>query len=128
MVFEPLIKEGREFYQAHNSMDFYTWGGQECCLLTGATAATLKDAWIEVAKTEPVPPQEPQVVQYKRPTPPAPSKKQRALHLAAGDVLIFEEVLGPKTGNPADADPNHRYAVRLTKVTPDVDDLTISQL
>ena len=124
LAYEPLIKETREFYQAHNSMDFYTWGGQECCLLTGATAATLKDAWIEVAKTEPIPPQEQQTIQYKRPTPPASSEKQRSLHLAAGDVLVFEEVLGPKTGNPADADPNHRHAVRLTKVTPDVDDLT----
>jgi len=34
--------------------------------------------------------------------------------LKAGQVLIFEELLGPKTGDPADADPNHRWAVRLT--------------
>jgi len=34
--------------------------------------------------------------------------------LVPGQVLIFEEVLGPKTGDPADADPNHRWAVRLT--------------
>jgi hypothetical protein len=39
------------------------------------------------------------------------------LQLKAGDVMIFEEVLGPITGNPADADPARRYAVRLTKVT-----------
>lgn len=36
--------------------------------------------------------------------------------LQAGQVLIFEEVLGPLTGNAADADPHHRWAVRLTGV------------
>ena len=37
--------------------------------------------------------------------------------LKAGDVLIFQEVKGPQTGSPADADLRHRYAVRLTQVT-----------
>jgi hypothetical protein len=46
------------------------------------------------------------------------------LHLNVGDVLIFEEVLGPKTGNPADADPKHRHAVRLTQVITDREDST----
>lgn len=36
--------------------------------------------------------------------------------LAPGDVLILEEILGPKTGVPGDADPAHRHAVRLTSV------------
>jgi Baseplate J-like protein len=36
-------------------------------------------------------------------------------NLQKGDVLIFEEVLGPRTGKPADADPSHRQAVRLTE-------------
>jgi hypothetical protein len=35
-------------------------------------------------------------------------------NLHAGDVLIFEEVMGPLTGEPADVDPSHRWAVRLT--------------
>ena len=38
--------------------------------------------------------------------------------LAAGMVLIFEEVIGPQTGLPEDADSSHRHAVRLTSVTP----------
>jgi hypothetical protein len=38
--------------------------------------------------------------------------------LKAGDVLILEEVLGPRTGVPGDADPEHRHAVRLTRVSP----------
>ncbi len=36
--------------------------------------------------------------------------------LREGDVLIFEEVKGPATGAPGDADPTHRHAVRLTAV------------
>jgi len=42
-------------------------------------------------------------------------------NLQAGDILIFEEVLGPGTGLPGDADPARRCAVRLTSVTPDTD-------
>lgn len=40
----------------------------------------------------------------------------RTLWLTPGDVLVFEEVLGPRTGLAADADPAHRHAVRLTAV------------
>jgi len=35
--------------------------------------------------------------------------------LAAGMVLVLAEVIGPDTGDPADADPAKRQAVRLTK-------------
>jgi hypothetical protein len=38
-------------------------------------------------------------------------------NLAPGDVLIFEEVRGPQSGLTADADPDHRQAVRLTEVS-----------
>ena len=38
-------------------------------------------------------------------------------NLQAGDVLIFQEMLGPQTGVAADADLRHRCAVRLTAVT-----------
>jgi hypothetical protein len=34
--------------------------------------------------------------------------------LKRGDVLILQERAGPGTGNPADADPAHRHAVRLS--------------
>ena len=37
-------------------------------------------------------------------------------NLQPGDVLIFQEVIGPQTGNSADADLSHRCAVRLTAV------------
>lgn len=38
-------------------------------------------------------------------------------NLQRGAVLIFEEVRGPDTGKPEDANPGHRHAVRLTNVT-----------
>ncbi|NEQ30830.1 MAG: putative baseplate assembly protein [Leptolyngbya sp. SIO4C5] len=37
--------------------------------------------------------------------------------LQAGDILIFAEAVGPRTGQPEDADLSHRWAVRLTAVT-----------
>jgi hypothetical protein len=36
-------------------------------------------------------------------------------HLDDGDFLMFGEVLGPRTGNDADADRTKRHVVRLTK-------------
>lgn len=44
-------------------------------------------------------------------------------HLQAGDVLVFEEKVGPITGESGDADPSHRHAVRLTRVKPSRDTL-----
>lgn len=43
--------------------------------------------------------------------------------LEIGDVVIFEERIGPRTGRSEDADPSHRHAVRLTAVDPAVDPL-----
>ncbi len=37
--------------------------------------------------------------------------------LQVGDPVLFEEVVSPVTGAPADADPSHRQVVRLTQVT-----------
>ncbi|HEF4760902.1 TPA: putative baseplate assembly protein [Pseudomonas putida] len=36
--------------------------------------------------------------------------------LAVGDVLMFQERVGPLTGNTTDADPGHQHPVRLTQV------------
>ena len=102
-VFEPLLADPSQpitLHAAHSSISFYTWGDCACCLPLGATSATLQDTWVTTD-----------------------GGKSRALSLNVGDVLIFEEVIGPRTGNPADADPSHRQAVRLTKVTAGVDPL-----
>jgi len=103
-IFEPLVADPSQpivLRAAHSTIDFYTWGDCACCLPKGTTRATLADAWVAQAG----------------------GVNARALALAVNDVLIFEEVIGPGTGNPADADPAHRQAVRLTKVTPGVDAL-----
>jgi hypothetical protein len=36
--------------------------------------------------------------------------------LAVGDLVLFEELLGPTTGVAGDADPQHRHVVRLAEV------------
>jgi hypothetical protein len=78
---------------AHNSIRFYTWSDEDCCLPRGATRAFLRDDG------------------------PAP------LQLATGDVVVLEERRSPETGREADADRAHRHAVRLTHVMPGVDPL-----
>lgn len=44
-----------------------------------------------------------------------------SVHLKPGDVLVFFETRGPRTGAGPDADPAHRHAVRLTDVRPTTD-------
>ncbi len=125
------IAKSREIhlYEAHNEIRFYTWGDQECCLPRGATTATLRDKWVPEPGGKPSDyepdeqvVQQAQQQQYKpsKEEPPAP---QGSLHLQEGDVLIFEEVKGPRTGEEADRDPAHRHAVRLTRVEPGEDPL-----
>jgi hypothetical protein len=114
-IFEPLVADATAkipLYAAHNEISFYTWGDKQCCLPIGATKAVLLDAW---ATPAPAPPS------TAAPADVAPPARQ--LQLAAGDVLIFEEVKGPITGNPDDADPSRRWPVRLTQVTPIEDPL-----
>jgi hypothetical protein len=74
--------------KAHAELDtlnFYTWSDELCCLPRGATQATLAD-------------------------------NGGGPLLSPGDLLLFEEVVGPQTGLAADADPAHRHVVRLTSV------------
>jgi hypothetical protein len=112
LIYEPMPLDGMATFDvvaAHSAIRLHTWGDELCCLPRGSTRATLVD-------TAPsVPPTATASVAVAAP--------QRALKLAAGDLLIFEEVLGPQTGNPADADPAHRHAVRLTDVRTSVDPL-----
>jgi hypothetical protein len=83
--------EQETLHQSQNKIEFYTWDDTSCCLPRGATRATLY------------------------------SKTQQDLFLTKGQVLVLEELLGPTTGLPADADPNHRHAVRLTSVLKKID-------
>ncbi|CAD6542973.1 hypothetical protein LMG27952_03965 [Paraburkholderia hiiakae] len=90
LVFEALLEPRfaasnyqQTLYQQHDTMSFYTWSDDQCCLPIGATSATLKGQFAQLQK---------------------------------GDVLVFEERIGPLTGEPGDADPTHRHFVRLTSV------------
>ncbi|WP_326773626.1 putative baseplate assembly protein [Streptomyces sp. NBC_01445] len=98
-VFEPVVAaDPLELKAAHNTIRLWTWGGEVCALPQGATAATLRDEW-----------DDPETC------------RDRQLGLNPGDLLVLEEVKGPRTGTPGDQDPGHRQAVRLTSVTPAVD-------
>jgi hypothetical protein len=123
LVFEPMAERPIELRRSSNEIRFYTWDDAECCLPRGATRATLRDEWV----VEPPPPPPPpygygEGEACEEPPPPPPPRKRR-LDLKVGDLLLFEEVLGPQTGNPADADPAHRHVVRLTCVEACVDEL-----
>ncbi|MFG2209080.1 putative baseplate assembly protein [Streptomyces sp. NPDC048638] len=98
-VFEPVSDAPLGLRPEHNAIRLWTWGDEVCALPRGATSATLRDAWTDEAC------------------------EARSLRLSPGDLLLFEEVKGPRTGTPGDQDPGHRQAVRLTSVTPAVDRL-----
>lgn len=142
-VFEPIVGDDPTAVvrPAHNRIRFYTWADEQCCLPSGAMAATLVDEWVDdwvddqpnpdTGDEQPTdhpgddvdyPPNENTPVQHACDDKDEPSRpRERLLDLQVGDVLIFEEVLGPRTGNPADADPAHRHAVCITSVEPIVD-------
>ncbi|MBT2510677.1 putative baseplate assembly protein [Streptomyces sp. ISL-98] len=99
-VFEPVVaEEPLVLRPEHNTVRFWTWGDEVCSLAKGATAATLRDEWADE------------------------DCSARRLDLSPGDLLLIEEVRGPRSGTPGDADPAHRQAVRLTSLTPVVDRL-----
>ncbi|BAZ37719.1 hypothetical protein NIES4101_36420 [Calothrix sp. NIES-4101] len=118
-VFEPILTDSQaeiKLYEQHNEIHFYTWGDHQCCLPKGATSATLLDEWVPLAAT---PKQTPDKCDDD--SPPPPPQLERKLKLKVGDILIFEEIKGAKTGNPGDADITHRHAVRITNIQPGID-------
>jgi hypothetical protein len=123
--FEPLMEDGVEeiqFLAAHNEIEIYTWDDRQCCLPRGSTSATLLDKWVpapmpEKKDNEKEYGSEKQYPEHCPPPPPEPEPPTRLLDLNAGDFVLLEEVIGPKTGNPADKDTARRHVVRLTRVT-----------
>jgi hypothetical protein len=118
--FEPVAESPIELREAHSKIRFYSWGDTSCCLAEGATTATLRDEWVQVPQERGDGEEE---YGHGSGGAPAPEEPERRLALRAGDVLVFEEVLGPRTGEAADADPKHRHAVLLTRVERGVDPL-----
>ena len=100
---DPALAQTRVFETAfrltvsrnNNTIFLHTWGNLECCLPTGARSAYL----------------------YSLDPPGGLGERQAFMpDLVAGDFLLLEEVMGPKTGARADADPSHRQVVRLEEV------------
>jgi hypothetical protein len=122
LVFEPLV-ENREkdiaLYADHNEIKIYTWGDAQCCLPKGSASVTLTDP----GTATPIEPENPGECglpggsdsHYGDQPAVSPLDSDYRLKLNPGDIIIFEEVKGPRTGNPADADPSHRHAARLTR-------------
>lgn len=124
-VFEPLLEgpvQEIDLYPAHNEIHIYTWGDEDCCLSRGTTSATLVDG--AAVETDDAASGAEQSAAPKEVTEQPPAVVyQRELNLKVGNFLLFEEVIGPKTGSDHDADPAHRHVVRLTKVEKIVDEL-----
>ncbi len=121
-IYEPVFRDDIHLYKNHNQINFYTWGDRQCCIPRGAISATLAGELISSDLSEDVPDCEhvkesgnPESVMALIALPAKVSPSE--LYLNPGDVLIFEEVIGPGTGHPEDADPARRHAVHLTSVT-----------
>ncbi len=83
----------------HNALRIHSWGDALCCLAAGTREAHL----------------------YAM-TGAAGAEVAVAPAFAAGDYLLLQEVLSPRTGAEADADPARRQVVRITEVAGDTDD------
>ncbi len=88
-VFETLYNVN--LFWTHNEIAFYVEEGEEATLPQHCTSTLLCDPG---------------------------NIHKRQLQLQVGDVLVFEEVKHPETGESSGADPTHRHAVRLIAVTP----------
>jgi hypothetical protein len=85
------------FDPRNNEIRIHTWGNEECCLAAGTREVFLFSV-------------DPATGQASRPV------------LTEGEDLLVEEVRGPDTGLPADADPEHRQVVRIEGVPDDTED------
>jgi hypothetical protein len=88
----------------NNEIFLHTWGNLECCLPRRTTGAHLYTMSSTVANTA------------ERP------------ELQPGDFLLLEEIKGPLTGAPADADAAHRQVVQLVTVIETEDQAYSNQL
>lgn len=95
LALEPIVFETCRpirVWPARGAMAFHTWSDDACAIPAGAVAATIVD----------------------------PLRGGDGA-LAAGDLLLVRECASPDTGLTADARPERRHVVRLTRVEP-VDD------
>ena len=76
-----------------NEMRIHDWGDASCCLARGA-----REAWLYVT------------------SPQGNNLRATRPDIALGEYLLLEEILGPRTGLAADADPRNRHVVRIEAV------------
>jgi len=82
-----------EIRNEHNELRVHTWNDARCCLAKGATEAHLFGM-----------------------SGPTGAETAFAPTFAVGDYLLFQEILSPTTGLPADADKKRRQVVRISAV------------
>jgi hypothetical protein len=95
---QPAIAAGSQVFETMQTLTLHA--SQNTIALTlplGTTSATLQDTTPSLSST-----------------------------LGPGDLLLFEEVAGPQSGLAQDADPDHRQVVRLTSVTANPGNTTVS--
>lgn len=125
-IFEPVAPPQAElsFSAARTRILIHDWGEEECCLAAGATSATLVDrGGAQTGDGGDAVAERPGDEGHGGEPANDDDDAAERLDLSIGDFLIFEEVIGPATGNQADADPAHRHVVRLTSVTSGRDEL-----
>ena len=91
-VFESL--HDITLYHSLDTIQFYTWGNEQCYLPKGSTKATLQNTDGLLQK-----------------------------RLTRNSVLVLEEVRGWETGEQKDANRQHRHVVRLTQIEDTTDQL-----
>lgn len=99
---DPALQPVRAFETAfeldvhpqNNEILLHTWGNLDCCLARGVRVAYL----------------------YTLAAPGVGDRQASRPSLEDGDYLLLEEVLGPRTGASADADPSHRQVVQIEDV------------
>ncbi len=89
-------------FEVNNQLRIHAWGNDRCSVPEGAT-----EAWLYAPRGD------------------SPAVRPA---LQAGDHLLLEEVRGPATGLPADADPTRRQVVELVEVADDEDELFAAAL
>ena len=85
----------------HNELRIHTWGDVDCCLGAGATELFLYHLTATGEAVRPA--------------------------LQADDLLLIEELASPRTGERVDANPAHRWVVRLV-TTEDTSDEALTDL
>lgn len=94
VVFETA--HDQELAAQNNLISIHAFGNEECCLPIGTREAFLFSVPAGTTAVRPV--------------------------LARGDMLVLEEVRGPATGAPADADPDHRRVVVIDEDPEEAED------